>query len=198
MRIVTAQELENWLSEGRVLEKDGRGPKVVALANGLFLKIFHTRRRPWLARLQPAAQRFARNALLLKRLNIAAPEVLESFWIDKSIGLSGCLYRPLPGCSIEQIYLEDPARIDDLLSPLAAFIKQLHQQGIYFRSLHLGNILLQPDGSFGLIDILDLKKQRRPLNSWQQKRNLAHLTKYLDRKGLSGFPAQSLIEFYRK
>ena len=49
MRIVTAQELENWLMEGKVLEKDARGPKVLALADGSFLKIFYTRRRPfWL------------------------------------------------------------------------------------------------------------------------------------------------------
>ncbi|MEE4465231.1 toluene tolerance protein, partial [Azotobacter chroococcum] len=46
MRIVSAQELEKWLESGRVLEKDARGPKVVALDDGRFLKIFHTRRHP--------------------------------------------------------------------------------------------------------------------------------------------------------
>jgi len=54
MRIVTAQELENWLTSGKVLEKDVRGPKVVALGNGLFLKIFYTRTPCSLACGQPA------------------------------------------------------------------------------------------------------------------------------------------------
>jgi len=60
MRIVTAQQLESWLATGKVLEKDARGPKVVALQSGQFLKIFHTRRHPLLARLQPAAKAICR------------------------------------------------------------------------------------------------------------------------------------------
>lgn len=198
MRIVPAQELENWLSEGRVLEKDGRGPKVVVLPDGLFLKIFHTRRRPWLARLQPAAQRFARNAQALQGLGITAPKVHEVFWLNKDQGLSGCLYQPLPGRSIEQIFTEQPKQCAELLKPLAGFIKQLHQKGIYFRSLHLGNILLIGEGEFGLIDILDLKQQTRPLNHWQVQRNFAHLRRYLERKPLPDFPLEQLLAYYQQ
>jgi hypothetical protein len=54
-----------------------------------------------------------------------------------------------------------------LLDSLARFIRHLHRQGVYFRSLHLGNILQLPGGNYGLIDILDLQHKRRPLNSWQ-------------------------------
>ncbi len=196
MRIVTAQELESWLANGKVLEKDGRGPKVVALENGLFLKIFHTRRHPLLARWQPATKRFAQNAERLRQRGIQAPEVLESFWLNRRAGLSACLYRPLPGQSIDQLYCQSPQQVDALLSSLARFIRHLHQRGIYFRSLHLGNILLLPDGQFGLIDILDLQFKRRALNDWLVQRNIQHLRHYLKRRKLTGFPLDELLSHY--
>lgn len=197
MQIVTAQELENWLAKGKVLEKDPRGAKVVALDNGLFLKIFHTRRHPLLARLQPPAKRFAANARRLLQLGIPAPEVVEVFWLNRSAGLSACLYAPLPGQSIEQLYRQAPEQIDDLLSPLAAFIQQLHRQGIYFRSLHLGNILRLPNSGYGLIDILDLQFKKRPLNRWQIQRNFQHLQHYLHRSKLADFPYEPLVKLYQ-
>jgi len=197
MRIVAAQELENWLASGKVLEKDARGPKVVALADGLFLKIFHTRRHPLLARLQPAARRFAQNAEHLHRLGIQAPVVLEVFWLDPRAGLSACLYQPLPGHSIEQLYNQAPQQANSLLPPLACFIWQLHQRGIYFRSLHLGNILRLPDNQYGLIDILDLQFKRGALNRWQVQRNFQHLHHYLKRHKLQEFPLDKLIDHYR-
>ncbi|AEF24126.1 phosphotransferase [Pseudomonas fulva] len=197
MRSVTAQQLESWLEGGKVLEKDGRGPKVVALTNGLFLKIFHTRRHPLLARLQPAAKRFADNANRLNLLGIAAPKVVDLFWLERTQGLSGCLYEPLPGQSVEQIYLAAPQQAQQWLGSVAQFIRHLHRQGIYFRSLHLGNILRLPSGNYGLIDILDLQHKRRALSNWQIKRNFQHLRHYLKRKRLPEFPIEQLIGLYQ-
>ncbi|GAB3368535.1 BUD32 family EKC/KEOPS complex subunit [Azotobacter armeniacus] len=198
MRIVSAQELEKWLGNGRVLEKDGRGPKVVALDDGRFLKIFHTRRHPLLARLQPAARRFSRNAEQLGQRGIRTPQVIETFWLDRKAGLSACLYRPLPGKSVEQLYRQEPQKIAELLPALADFIRHLHELGVYFRSLHLGNIIRMPDGQFGLIDILDLRCRQGALNTWQVKRNLSHLRHYLERRQLTGFPLDALCELYRQ
>ncbi|MCQ4287300.1 phosphotransferase [Pseudomonas stutzeri] len=197
MRIVSAQELESWLASGKVLEKDSRGPKVVVLANGLFLKIFHTRRQPWLARLRPAAKRFAYNARHLRQAGVPAPEVVELLWLDRQAGLSACIYRPLPGQSIEQLYRQAPLQVEQLLPSLASFIYQLHRQGIYFRSLHLGNILFLPDGGHGLIDVLDLQCKRRPLSPWLVQRNIKHLRDYLSRHKLTNFPIDRLIAHYR-
>ncbi|WP_313024252.1 toluene tolerance protein [Pseudomonas lopnurensis] len=198
MRIVTAQELESWLATGKVLEKDGRGPKVVALENGLFLKIFHTRRHPLLARWHPAAKRFAENAHQLQQLEIQVPEVQELLWIDKSAGLSACLYRPLPGTSVEDIYNQNPDGIIILLPALAKFIRTLHKRGVYFRSLHLGNIIQLSGEQFGLIDILDLQFKGRQINRWLVQRNLRHLQHYLNRRKLTDFPLQKLVEQYRR
>ncbi|MDZ7888480.1 MAG: lipopolysaccharide kinase InaA family protein [Pseudomonas sp.] len=198
MRIVTAQEMQCWLDSGKVLEQDARGPKVVALENGLFLKIFHTRRHPLLARLKPAARRFAENARCLNNLNIKTPLITDLFWLDKQAGLSGCLYQPLPGTSLEQIYMREPEQIHERLSALAAFIRELHRKRIYFRSLHLGNILLLPSGEFGLIDFLDMSRKRTPISAWRSTRNFAHLKKYLLRKKINTFPTEKLITLYRE
>lgn len=198
MEIVTAQQLERWIATGKVLESDARGPKVLALPDGLFLKIFHTRRKPFLARMQPPAKTFARNAERLRQAGIPAPETQRLFWLDRQAGLSGCLYHPLPGQSIEQLLRQRPEQISPLLPSLALFIRRLHKGGIYFRSLHLGNILQLPDGQFGLIDILDLKFKWLPLNRWQVRRNFNHLRNYLARQKLPDFPLQQLLELYQQ
>ncbi|WP_312515308.1 phosphotransferase [Stutzerimonas nitrititolerans] len=198
MRIVTAQELESWLVSGKVLEKDTRGPKVVVLENGLFLKIFHTRRHPVLARLWPSASRFQRNTMRLRQIGIAAPDVRDVFWLDASRGLSGCLYTPLPGESIESLHSRSPNEARELLPALAAFVRKLHNQGVYFRSLHLGNILYLGHSNFGLIDVLDMQFKNRPLSRWLVRRNLAHLTKHLHRHEVFGFPLDLLLNHYDK
>lgn len=198
MRIVTAQELENWLTNGKVLEKDARGPKVVALESGLYLKIFYTRRNSLLARLMPSARRFQRNTETLQACGIAAPQVNETFWINRTRGLSACLYHPLPGQSLEQLYFQDRNGFMMRLPSIAAFIQLLHKRGIYFRSLHLGNILELPSGQFGLIDCLDLQRKRGPLSPSLVRRNLIHLQSYLQRRGLlPDFPWLELIAAYQ-
>lgn len=197
MRSVTAQEFDRWLASGRVLEADARGPKVVALENGHFLKIFHTRRTLLLARLQPAATRFSRNADLLHELGVPAPTVIERFWINRHQALSGCIYVPLPGVSIDKLYINSPAQLETILPNLAAFIRSLHTKKLYFRSLHIGNIMLLPDSQFGLIDFLDLKRNFLPLSQWQINRNFRHLSNHLSRRNLANFPQDRLLQLYR-
>ncbi|RRV17535.1 lipopolysaccharide kinase InaA family protein [Pseudomonas saudiphocaensis] len=196
MRIVAARELQDWLAHGTVLEKDSRGPKVVLLPDGLIFKVFHNRRRRWLARISPAAKRFARNAGTLDSLGIPAPTIVETLWLDREKGLSACTYRPLPGTSLEALLRENPAEIENLIPALATFILRLHRNGIYFRSLHLGNLLSLPEGGFGLIDFLDLVKKRRRLNGWEAKRNFNHLRRYLERRKITNFPIDRLTEMY--
>jgi len=54
----------------------------------------------------------------------------------------------------------------------------LHQRGVYFRSVHLGNILRLPDGELGLIDLSDLHISARPLSARKRRRNLRHILRY--------------------
>ncbi|MDG9925605.1 MULTISPECIES: toluene tolerance protein [unclassified Pseudomonas] len=197
MRIVTAQELESWLASGRVLERDARGPKVVALSDGRFLKIFHTRRPLLQSRLWPAARRFRHNAERLRARGVATPDISEIFWLNRRKGLSACLYAPLPGESLEQLLRNDDPRLALELPALASFFRLLHCQGVYFRSLHLGNILLIAPGQFGLIDVLDLRCYPFPLNRGLIRRNFEHLRSYLQRRKLERFPLDRLLALYQ-
>lgn len=198
MRSVSVDELECWIAGGQVLERDARGPKVIRLSDGRFLKIFHTRRTVVLARLMPPAQRFARNAELLHRHDIAAPEILETFWLDRSKGLSACLYRPLAGQSLEQILRDGPHELESMLPAIAQFIALLHTKRLYFRSLHLGNIIHTGNHQFGLIDFLDLHPKLIPLTTWHVHRNFKHLEDYLRRHNISQFPIEKLKQLYWK
>ncbi|BAN50956.1 lipopolysaccharide kinase InaA family protein [Metapseudomonas resinovorans] len=196
MRIVPAKELQLWLAQGEVLEKDGRGPKVLRQPDGQLLKIFRPRRRLWLARLRPAAQRFARNAERLTERGIATPRISECMWLERSEAVSACFYAPLPGRSLDQLYRNKRQEFDEFLPELADFIHTLHQRGIYFRSLHLGNILRLPEGGFGLIDFLDMHFKRGPLSARLARRNLQHLRSYLHRSQINDFPWQRLLQAY--
>ncbi len=197
MRIVTANEWQQWLAQGKVLEKDIRGPKVLRLDDGRILKIFRPRRKLWLARLLPQARRFARNAAELAARGFAVPQPDECLWVERARAVCACLYPPLPGESLAQIWERSPAEFAALLPDFAAFIHQLHQRGVYFRSLHLGNVLRLPAGGFGLIDFLDTRFHRGPLGRSLVQRNLQHLQGYLQRNGTRDFPWQQLLDAYQ-
>lgn len=196
MRIVTANQWQQWLTQGEVLEKDARGPKVLRLADGQLLKVFRPRRRLWLARLSSPASRFAKHAMQLQALGIRVPVVGECFWLDRQQAVSACLYTPLPGRSLEQLFRASRAEFETRLPAFANFVHDLHMRGIYFRSLHLGNVLELPDGGFGLIDFLDIRFKRPPLSRRLVKRNLAHLHGYLVRSQIEDFPWAKLESAY--
>ncbi|PYC29540.1 toluene tolerance protein [Aquipseudomonas alcaligenes] len=198
MRIVSANELQNWLDTGHVLERDSHGPKVVRLTDGSFLKIFRSRRNPLLARLRPDARRFAKCAERLQRLGIHTPHIDELYWIDRDKVVSACLYQPLEGQPLDKLFRDSRDEFYRLLPHLAAYIHLLHQRGIYFRSLHLGNILRTPDDDFGLIDFLDTRFKRHPLSNTLVKRNFHHLKRYLDRRKVQNFPWDELLKHYAR
>ena len=79
-----------------------------------------------------------------------------------------------------------------LMERFGEFLAELHQQGVYFRSIHLGNVVLQETeqseaidlslhnfelSHFGLIDIADIKFCGKPLSKNQRTRNFNHVTR---------------------
>ncbi|MBU1285728.1 MAG: toluene tolerance protein [Gammaproteobacteria bacterium] len=196
MRIVTAKEFQDWLSHGEVLEKDSHGAKVVRLADGRLLKVFRSRRLPLLVKLLPEAIRFENCAARLQGLGIRTPNIRETCWIDRSKAVSACIYEPLAGQSLDRIFRDDRLQFNLLLPQLAAYIYSMHRRGIYFRSLHLGNILRTPDNNFGLIDFLDIRFKGRPLGPMLVRRNFEHLRRYLQRRNVENFPIDELLLAY--
>ena len=174
------------LREGaHVLEADGTGDKVLRLRDGSMLKLFRRKRLISSAAWYPYARRFADNCVTLAERAIPCPRVRAVYRIAE-IARDAVHYDPLPGKTLRQL-LDDPDSGDALRGQLGRFIATLHEKGIYFRSAHLGNVVLTPEGSLGLIDIADMHTYRRPLRKSQRIRNFKHMLRYKeDRAWLLG------------
>jgi len=175
MRTVSEAEYEKLLAASDVIEQDGHGIKVVRLPDGNFLKTFWVRR--WFSSrwIYPEWLRFTLHAEALRRRGIPTVEVLQTLRIPH-LKRTGVMYRPLPGCTLRQVAaggMFDAA----LAERLGGFIARLHRKGVHFHSLHLGNVLLCPDGAFGLIDISNMKIFPWPLWANTRIRNFAHLVR---------------------
>ncbi|MCK0507043.1 phosphotransferase [Aromatoleum anaerobium] len=164
-----------------MIESDRHGEKVLLLPDGTYLKLFRRKRLLSSAAWHPYAQRFADNAAALARHDIPCPQVIGVFRFP-SIDRDAVHYRPLHGQTLRQLIRSspDPERSARLRVRLGAFIAELHSQGIYFRSLHLGNVVIGESGAFGLIDIADLKVHRAPLSRLKRRRNFRHMFRYAE------------------
>lgn len=184
------------LREGaQVLEADGHGDKVLRLNDGSILKLFRRKRLLTSAAWYPYAQRFADNCTALREREIPCPEVRQVYRIS-SIQRDAVHYSPLPGQTLRQL-LDDEERGDQLRAKLGTFMATLHENGIYFRSAHLGNIVLTPEQQLGLIDIADLQVRRRPLRKSLRLRNFKHMLRYAeDRQWLLKDQGQTFLSHY--
>jgi tRNA A-37 threonylcarbamoyl transferase component Bud32 len=82
------------------------------------------------------------------------PEVLNLYHVT-STRLSAVRYSPLPGKTIKDIM--KAGLLDEALAyQVGEFIAKVHALGIYFRGLHIGNIVRTPSGDLGLIDVSEL------------------------------------------
>ncbi|WP_420234620.1 toluene tolerance protein [Pseudomonas sp. ABY48] len=158
-----------------VLEADGKGDKVLRLADGSILKLFRRKRLLTSALWAPYAKRFADNCRTLQERKIECPKIRRIYRIP-SIERDAVHYDPLPGRTLRQLLGIEGN--DDLRARLGEFIASLHETGIYFRSAHLGNVVLTPHNTLGLIDVADLRAQCRPLRKGLRLRNFKHMLRY--------------------
>lgn len=178
----------------QILEADSYGAKVYLLTDGNILKLFRRKRLISSALLRPYSRRFIDNALRLEKLGIPTLNVLQHFTLDIP-GMKAVLYRPLPGKTLRQLSQLPDFSWRERLPDLVALIKKLHQSGIYFRSLHLGNIVVTPEQQWGLIDVADMRFLRAPLPQRLVRRNVQHFARYIARERLGQeFP---LVELER-
>lgn len=184
------------LTEGaEVLEADHSGNKVLRLTDGSMLKLFRRKRLVSSAAWYPYARRFADNCVTLAERAIPCPKVISVFRIAK-IQRDAVHYAPLEGQTLRQI-MREPDSGDELRADLGRFIAELHEKGIYFRSAHLGNVILTPQRTLGLIDIADMKTFRGPLRKSLRLRNFKHMLRYSeDRKWLLGQNNQAFFNGY--
>ena len=159
-----------------VLEADAHGEKVLRLSDGTILKLFRRKRFFTSAALYPYALRFARNAERLRDKQIPVPRVIATVRIP-SIERDAVHYQALEGVTLRQLLRQGiaPEIEPAMKKSFAEFIVHLHAQGIYFRSLHLGNVVLTPQGSFGLIDFSDLRLLPCSLPLFMRRRNIQRM-----------------------
>ncbi|WXL25243.1 O-antigen ligase family protein [Ectopseudomonas mendocina] len=179
MTKLCATDLNGLAHNALVLEQDGLGPKVLKLTDDSILKLF--RKRPLLSResLNPYACRFAENAKHLQQLGFTCPDILHVYWLDDPVNGTAVHYRPLPGQTLRKaIENTDSEERHALVQRFGELLANLHAKGVYFRSAHLGNVLLLPDGNLGLIDLADMQISGKPLTRGKRRRNLKHIQRY--------------------
>lgn len=174
-----------WLAlkaEGDIIEQDNRGVKVLRCANGDFIKLFRIKRRFTLAQIFNPAEVFCRKAQQLKQRGIDTVTPVALYRL-LHVPRWGVCYQPLEGVTVRAL-IKKHQFSEEHIAALGQFIALLHSKGILFRSLHPGNVVLKPDGNFGLIDVLDchFRWWDRPLNRWQRERNFQHFFRYEDGK----------------
>lgn len=178
MKTLKPEALDTLLQGAKVIEEDGYGLKVARLADGDFLKLYRRKRLMSSALWSAPAQRFADNARRLQQLGLIAPAIVDTLLIPQR-KLNGVRYQPLPGQTLRDHWRAlGPLERDAEIERFGAFLGQLHQLGVYFRSLHLGNVLCLPDQTLGLIDLSDMTISGKPLGRWKRKRNLQHMLRY--------------------
>lgn len=172
-------DYQNILAQSQVLLSGKRGPRLLMTQDGCIIKLFPQRK--WLSsnRLIPYANRFVKNAERLAQLDIASVQPIAHGKI-KGTSTHFVKYEKLPGQDVRDI-LQNGSSIN-ILGKIAHFVGRLHQQGVFFRGIHLGNILQQPNDAFALIDITSVKFKSKPLSLRCRKRNLQHLLDYTEDK----------------
>lgn len=198
MQRITAEAYAELLRDGEVLSSDGYGEKVLLAADGLLIKAFRLK-RPWSSgRWKSYAVRFAENAVRLHRLGV--PTVI----VERVANCAArkrhlVFYRPLAGTTLrDALQGATPEETTRLLLEFAGFLAELHQLGVYFRSIHFGNVVVpHGPGRLGLIDVADMRFRDKPLNATLRARNFRHLARYeIDRNALQVCGAAAFLRSY--
>ena len=162
-----------------VLESDGHGEKILWLSDGTMLKLFRRKRMISSAAWSPYALRFADNCAALSQRGIPCPVIIAVYRVAE-IARDAVHYHPLPGRTVRQLMVAgvdaDTGRA--LRRQMGMLVARLHRCGVYFRSLHLGNVVQTPDGELGLIDVADMSVRRWALDALSRRRNFKHLLRY--------------------
>ncbi|MFV2091132.1 MAG: toluene tolerance protein [Pseudomonadales bacterium] len=168
-----------WLSESKyqslvedhqVLESAKGVIKVMLLPDDRVVKLFPQKLRFSSTLVHPRGFRFVRNARRIASSGFHTVQVEQIFFSPTTRGY-GVIYRLIEGEAQQKLGSFD----DSLVKALARLIANLHDSGIYFRALHLGNIILTNHGELALIDVADVRFSRRSLSQQRRCRNFQHL-----------------------
>lgn len=178
--------------------RDDFGDKVLELPDGRIVKLFRRKRRLSSNTFFPYARRFARAAARLRDRGVPTVEVLALHRLP-DLERDAVVYRKVEGEALRTLLTARPEQADVLLPRLAGMLALLHQRGVFFRSVHFGNWLVDAadPGRWTLIDILDTQFRPWPLWLGARVRNFRHLIRYrVDREALQAFGVDRFLREY--
>lgn len=198
MQKLSSSEYKNLVCQATPLSieiVDGQiSHKVLQLPDRSIIKLFRIKRLLSSARIVSQAKRFKHNVERLQSHGIPTVE-LKAVYKIPSIARTAVHYRYLAGITLRD-YCQKKALSPQWARRLGMFFVNLHQRGVYFRSIHFGNIVLTHDNRIGLIDVLDMRFRRAPLTLGLRMRNLRHLFRYDSDIGSLSPIRHSFIDVY--
>ncbi len=175
MDVISKSEFTDILEHrNHKLIKYGRGtqPKVLEKDGTTIIKLFYPKRKLLSSnKIKPHAIRFCKNISTLRKYGYVVPRVLNTQYC-RELKTYVVYYSKIEGDDIRALVTKGRTH---LVEEVAKFLAELHNRGIFFRAIHLENLLYTADNKFALIDITDVHFSRRPLSLWVRYRNLKHL-----------------------
>lgn len=194
--IISDQEFNAYShnSSYKILAANGDKPKVIESETGEIIRFFYPKKKLFSSnKYRPYAVRFSSNAKQLNSMNIAAPTI-KSLQYYPPLKTHILRYEKLLGEDARSLLTNSNP---NMIANVITFIAKLHEQGVFFRSIHMGNVIIQPNGGFGLIDIADTRFNNKPLSLLQRYRNLKHIIYNLDDAALwNQFGVGRFLETY--
>ena len=176
IEILSLQAFQHLYQQSEVLMAGKRGARLLQDQNTIH-KIFMPRNGFSSNQFWPYAIRFYQNSHQLIKRGITAPLVDRlAFFPDNQYYI--VRYQKIRGIDCRN-YLQIHSL--NILQQLAHFLAELHSKGIFFRGIHLGNILYQAESNgFALIDLTGCHFSWRALSLHKRLRNLKHLLNHPD------------------
>jgi tRNA A-37 threonylcarbamoyl transferase component Bud32 len=173
---ISLGEFEALCANAEILRGKKR-PRVIRHDTNLISKIWYKKKKLSSDWIYPYYLRFYRNSKKLLSHGIVAPKVRAVIKVKKTY-IRMVTYEEIHGLTVRDILQHNKG---DLSIPkLAQFIGRLHDKGIFFTSLHMGNIIKLESGDFGLIDVSNTHFYYFPLGLRTRARNLCNLASYTE------------------
>jgi len=190
---LSKSELQSFTENNQLLFGRPERPEMMLTSKQEVIKFFYQRKFISTSLLSPQAERFNANSIKLKRIGITAPEVSELiFCPDMSVHVA--VYRYLKGTDLRTMCSQNNYQGMD---KLPSYMASLHEKGIFFRAIHLGNILLLNGNELALVDIVDMTVSSSQLSTPRRARNIAHLFKSRkDKKLLEHYGLRRFLDTY--
>ena len=192
---LSVEDYDGLTAGATVIRSDEDGPRLLSASDGRIVKVMRSRGFLSADTFGGAARRFVANAARLHELGIRAPEPDGPFRC-KSVKGHIVMYQRLNHETIRDEHARDNTP-EDMLLRLPAFISELHDKGVFFEALNLGNIIYSADQPYGLIDIDAVSFSGSPLNARKRVTNLIELMSDSgDRQILVDYGLERLIAEY--